>query len=185
MLIGYARVSTDDQNLEMQLDELQRAGCTDICSDKLGGGSLARPGLDQALDKLQPGDCLVVWKLDRLGRSVKDLVALAERLKAHEIDLKCLRDGIDTSSATGRFFFHIMSAFAEMEREVIRERTRAGLAAARERGRVGGRPRRMTLGKIEAAERLLADGVPVSDVARSLEVSVPTIYRYVPVASIR
>ena len=180
MNIGYARVSTDDQNLNLQLDALAKAGCEKVFLDKASGARTRRPGLDDALLELRAGDCLMVWKLDRLGRSVNDLVGLAARFSASEIDLRSLSDGIDTSSSTGRFFFHVMSAFAEMERELIRERTKAGLLAAKVRGRIGGRPLSMTTSKLEAAERLLAGGLPVKDVARSLEVSVPTIYRYFP-----
>ena len=180
MLVGYARVSTDDQNLELQQDALGKAGCAQIFSDKASGSRIDRPGLDRALAALRKGDCLIVWKLDRLGRSVRHLVELSAGFKLRGIDLRSVSDGIDTSTATGRFFFHVMSAFAEMERELIRERTNAGLAAAKNRGRIGGRPRAMTAGKLEAAEKLLRAGMPVSDVARSLEVSAPTIYRYFP-----
>ena len=127
----------------------------------------------------------MIWKLDRLGRSVKNLVDLVDQFATKGINLRSLSDGIDTTSATGRFFFHVMSAFAEMERELIRERTKAGLAAAKSRGRVGGRPLSMTAGKLEAAERLLLGGLPIKDVARSLEISVPTLYRYFPGSGIR
>jgi DNA invertase Pin-like site-specific DNA recombinase len=182
MIIGYARVSTEDQNLELQLDALRLAGCERLYTDKASGSRIARPGLDEAMASLKRGDRLIVWKLDRLGRSVKHLVELASRFKDEGIDLKSVSDGIDTSSSTGRFFFHVMSAFAEMERELIRERTNAGLAAAKDRGRTGGRPKSMTTGKVEAVEKLLRSGMPISDVARSVEVSVPTIYRYFPAA---
>lgn len=185
MQIGYARVSTEDQNLDFQLDELRRAGCDEVVAEKRSGAGIDRPGLDGALEKLRSGDCLVVWKLDRLGRSVKDLIDLAARLRGAGIHFRSLSDGIDTSSTTGRFFFNVMAAFAEMERELTRERTLAGLAAARSRGRVGGRPRSMTISKVEAAEKLLAAGTPVADVARSLSVSVPTVYRYLPVRAYR
>ncbi len=183
MLIGYARVSTEDQNLGLQQDALQKAGCAAVYSDKASGGHMSRPGLEQALALLGRGDCLIVWKLDRLGRSVKHLVEIAARFKEQGVDLRSLSDGIDTSTATGRFFFHVMSAFAEMERELIRERTNAGLAAARKRGRTGGRPKAMTASKLEAGRRLLDAGMPVGDVARSLSVSVPTVYRYFPANS--
>jgi DNA invertase Pin-like site-specific DNA recombinase len=185
MNIGYARVSTDDQNLELQLDALKKAGCEQTFTDKVSGSRISRPGLEQALAALKKGDCLIVWKLDRLGRSVRHLVELSARFKEQGIDLRSVSDGIDTSTATGRFFFHVMSAFAEMERELIRERTNAGLAAAKDRGRLGGRPKAMTSGKLEAAEKLLSGGMPIGDVARSLDVSVPTIYRYFPVNSAR
>lgn len=180
MLIGYARVSTEEQNLELQLDALKRAGCDEIFSDRASGSRIQRPGVEQALDKLQRGDCLVVWKLDRLGRSVKDLVSLADRFRLDGVDLRCLSDGIDTSTSTGRFFFHVMSAFAEMERELIRERTKAGLVAAASRGRKGGRPRAMTEEKRLQAQAMLSEGQSVAAVAEQLQVSSPTIYRYFP-----
>lgn len=183
MLIGYARVSTEDQNLELQTDALKAAGCELIFSDKASGARIDRPGLAEALSKLQRGDCLVVWKLDRLGRSVKHLVDLGMDFRAKGIDLRSTTDSIDTSTVTGRFFFTVMSAFAQMERELIGERTRAGLVAAKERGRTGGRPKAMTTAKLEAAKKLLVSGMPPSDVARSLDVSVPTIYRYFPANS--
>jgi DNA invertase Pin-like site-specific DNA recombinase len=181
MLIGYARVSTEDQKLDMQLDALRAAGCDEVVTEKLSGAGMSRPGLARVLASLQPGDTLMVWKLDRLGRSIGDLIGLAETLRTSGVNLRSLSEGVDTSSTAGRFFFNVMSSFAQMEREVIRERTLAGLAAARARGRVGGRPRAMTPGKVEAAEKLLQSGTPVGDVARSLGVSVPTIYRYLPV----
>ena len=180
MLVGYARVSTEDQKLDLQLDALSNVGCEEIFTEKATGSRTARPELDAALARLKKDDCLVVWKLDRLGRTVKGLIDLSTKLKQGGVNLRSLSDGIDTATATGRFFFTVMSAFAEMEREMIIERTLAGLAAAKDRGRVGGRPRVMTIAKIEAAEVLLAEGMPVGDVARSLEVSVPTIYRYLP-----
>jgi DNA invertase Pin-like site-specific DNA recombinase len=183
--IGYARVSTEDQNLELQLDALRKAGCEHLFTDKLSGSRITRPGLDLALAALKRGDCLIVWKLDRLGRSVKHLVELSAKFKEEGVDLRSVSDGIDTSTSTGRFFFHVMSAFAEMERELVRERTKAGLAAAKARGRVGGRPKSMTTGKLEAAGKLLSTGMPVGDVARSLDVSVPTIYRYFPAGNNR
>lgn len=180
MLIGYARVSTDEQSLGLQLDALKRVGCDQIYCDRASGSRLQRPGIEQALARIQPGDCLVVWKLDRLGRSVKDLVSIAERFRLDGVDLRCLSDGIDTSTPTGRFFFHVMSAFAEMERELIRERTKAGLRSAAARGRNGGRPKAMTDEKLVAARQLLANGVSVPIVAEHLNVSVPTVYRYFP-----
>ena len=185
MIIGYARVSTDDQILDLQTDALKRAGCGEILTDTVSGSRAKRPGLDAALAKLGKGDCLMIWKLDRLGRSVKNLVDIVDQFATKGINLRSLSDGIDTTSATGRFFFHVMSAFAEMERELIRERTKAGLVSAKSRGRVGGRPLSMTTGKLEAAERLLSGGLPIKDVARSLELSVPTLYRYFPGSGVR
>ena len=170
--IGYARVSTDDQNLALQLDALKQSRCERVFTDKVSGTRLVRPGLDDALSHLRAGDTLVVWKLDRLGRSVKGLVDLVNGLEARAVHFRSLTDGIDTKTPAGRFFFHIMASLAQ--------RTRAGLAAARKLGRVGGRKRRMTDSKIKAARRLLAEGTPPRDVAENLGVSIPTLYRWLP-----
>jgi len=180
MLIGYARVSTQDQNLSLQMDALTQAGCERIYEDKASGSRASREGLDKALEMLRPGDTLVVWKLDRLGRSVKQLVDMVEKLRDQGVQFKSLTDSIDTGTASGRFFFHVMASLAEMERELVIERTRAGLDAARAMGRRGGRKRRMTQSKIEAAKKLLATGVQPKEVANNLGVSVPTLYRWVP-----
>ena len=139
-----------------------------------------RHGLDLALEILREGDSLMVWKLDRLGRNVKDLVTLVGRLEKQGIHFKSLTDNIDTSTASGRFFFHMMASLAQMERELLVERTQAGLEVARKRGRVGGRKRSMTDSKLAAAKRLLADGVSPKDVAVDLGISVPTLYRWLP-----
>jgi DNA invertase Pin-like site-specific DNA recombinase len=181
--IGYARVSTDDQNLALQLDALKSAGCDRVFMDKASGARLVRPGLEDALSHLRAADTLVVWKLDRLGRSVKGLVDLVNGLEARDVHFRSLTDGIDTKTPAGRFFFHIMASLAQMERELIVERTRAGLAAARKVGRVGGRKRRMTDSKVRAARRLLAGGTPPRDVAENLGVSVPTLYRWLPAST--
>ena len=181
--IGYARVSTEDQNLALQLDALKKIGCERVFTDKVGGARVVRPGLTDALSHLRAGDTLVVWKLDRLGRSVKGLVDLVNGLEAREVHFRSLTDGIDTKTPAGRFFFHIMASLAQMERELIGERTRAGLAAARKLGRIGGRKRRMTDSKIKAASRLLAGGTPPRDVAENLGVSIPTLYRWLPAST--
>lgn len=180
MLIGYARVSTQDQNLELQREALTKAGCERIFEDRASGSRTDREGLARAIDMLRSGDTLVVWKLDRLGRSVKQLVDLVGELQQRGVQFKSLTDAIDTSTPSGRFFFHVMASLAEMERELIVERTRAGLEAARKLGRKGGRRPKMTPGKIESARRLLETGMPAKDVARSLGVSVPTLYRWLP-----
>lgn len=180
MMIGYARVSTQDQSLDLQIAALKKAGCKKILDDKLSGSRAERPGLNKMLDVLRKGDTLVVWKLDRLGRSLKNLVNLITDLHRQGIQFKSLTDSIDTGTASGRFFFHIMASLAQMERELTVERTRAGLAVARQLGRVGGRKRRMTETKVKAAKRLLADGTPPREVATSLGVSVPTLYRWLP-----
>lgn len=139
MLIGYARVSTEDQNLDLQRDALTKAGCERIYDDRLSGAKAERPGLRQALDQLRSGDTLVVWRLDRLGRSLKDLITRAEQLKEMGVGLTSLQENIDTSTSGGQLIFHMFGALAEFERNLIRERTNAGLAAARARGRLGGR----------------------------------------------
>ena len=180
MLIGYARVSTLDQNLDLQIDALTKAGCKRIFNDKISGSRAERPGLTKALEMLREGDTLIVWKLDRLGRSVKNLVDLVGELHQQGIQFKSLTDAIDTGTPSGRFFFHVMASLAEMERELTVERTRAGLEVARQLGRKGGRRRQMTESKIESAKKLLANGVPPRDVATNLGVSVPTLYRWIP-----
>ena len=138
MLIGYARVSTQDQNLELQIEALTKAGCHRLFDDKVSGSRAERAGLAKALDMLRDGDTLVVWKLDRLGRSVKNLVDLVGQLHKQGVQFKSLTDAIDTGTPSGRFFFHVMASLAEMERELIVERTRAGLDVARQLGRKGG-----------------------------------------------
>src|SRR5262249_46432050 len=183
MRIGYARVSTRDQNLELQLDALDNAGCKRIFTDKLSGAQLERPGLSEALSHLREADTLVVWKLDRLGRSVKGLVDLVNELEARKVHFQSLTHGVDTKPPVGRFFFHVMASLAQMERELLLERTRAGLEAARCAGRIGGRKRRMTDSKVQAARKLFASGTPPHEVAHSLGVSVPTLYRWVPASS--
>lgn len=180
MLIGYARVSTQDQNLALQQDALSKAGCQKIFEDKLSGSRVDRPGLAKALEMLREDDTLVVWKLDRLGRSVKQLVNLVSELHKRGVQFKSLTDAIDTGTPSGRFFFHVMASLAEMERELTVERTRAGLEAARQLGRKGGRKPKMTGSKIESAKKLLSSGVPPRDVAKNLGVSIPTLYRWLP-----
>ncbi len=180
MLIGYARVSTQDQNLDLQVNALTKADCKKIFEDKISGSRTERPGLAKALEMLREGDTLVVWKLDRLGRSVKHLIDLVGDLHKRSVQFKSLTDAIDTGTPSGRFFFHVMASLAEMERELMVERTRAGLEVARQLGRKGGRSRKMTDSKIESAKKLLANGVPPRDVAKDLGVSVPTLYRWIP-----
>lgn len=183
MLIGYARVSTQDQILDLQIDALTKAGCQRIFDDKISGSRAERPGLNKALEMLRDGDTLVVWKLDRLGRSVKNLVDLVAELHEQGIQFKSLTDAIDTGTPSGRFFFHVMASLAEMERELTIERTRAGLEVARKLGRKGGRKRQMTDSKIESAKNLLASGIPPRDVAKNLGISVPTLYRWIPAST--
>ena len=183
MLIGYARVSTQDQNLDLQIEALAQAGCQKVFDDKISGSHTARPGLTKTLEMLRDGDTLVVWKLDRLGRSVKHLVDLVGDLHKKGIQFKSLTDAIDTGTPSGRFFFHVMASLAEMERELTVERTRAGLAVAKKLGRKGGRKRQMTDSKIGSAKKLLANSVPPRDVAKNLGVSVSTLYRWIPASA--
>ncbi|MGC1007516.1 recombinase family protein [Pantoea agglomerans] len=180
MLIGYIRVSTNDQNTDLQRNALQSADCELIFEDRISGKTSDRPGLKKALRCLQPGDTLIVWKLDRLGRSMRHLVMLTEELRERGVNFRSLTDSIDTSTPMGRFFFHVMGALAEMERELIVERTRAGLAAARDKGRIGGRRRKMTAETVERARRMLAQGATLLQVSLVLDVSEKTIYRYIP-----
>ncbi len=138
MLVGYARVSTSDQDLTLQTDALTKAGCEKLFTDKVSGAKLNRPGLTEALNFVRAGDTLVIWKLDRLGRSIGGLIELAADLSARKIDFRSLTDGFDTATPSGRLLFHILASVAEMERELIKERTIAGLAAARAKGGTGG-----------------------------------------------
>lgn len=180
MKFGYARVSTDLQSLELQNQALEQAGCERVFMDRMSGARADRPGLQEAKSHLRAGDTLVVWKLDRLGRSVKGLVDLVIELEKKDIHFASLTDQIDTSTPAGRFFFHVMASLAQMERELTVERTKSGLQAARRLGKVGGRKRKMDASKVEAAKRLLSSGVPPREVAKNLGVSVPTLYRWVP-----
>jgi DNA invertase Pin-like site-specific DNA recombinase len=182
MRIGYARISTEDQCLELQFSALQQAKCEQVFKDVMSGSRSDRPGLQEALSHLRAGDILTVWKLDRLGRSVKGLVDLVTALEAKGIHFQSITDNIDTSSPSGRFFFHIMASLSQMERELIVERTKAGLEAARKLGRVGGRKRKMTDSKLTSARKLLSSGVPPKDVAKNLGISIPTLYRWLPVS---
>lgn len=180
MLIGYIRVSTNEQNTDLQREALERANCDLIFEDKMSGTKANRPGLKRALKRLNQGDSLVVWKLDRLGRSMRNLVLLIDELHQRGIQFKSLTDSIDTGTSMGRFFFHVMGALAEMERELIIERTRAGLMAAREQGRIGGRKRIMTDEVVERARRMCANGATIRQIALVLEVSEKTVYKYIP-----
>ena len=184
MKIGYARVSTKDQDLSLQLKALRKAGCEKIYEDTQSGKSKDRVGLGLALEVLREGDSFVVWKLDRLGRKAKDLFDMVGDLEKNGIDFISLTDNIDTSSPAGRFFFHVMASLAQMERELMLERTKAGLDAARLKGRVGGRKRKMTDSKISAAKKLLSSGELPKDVAKELGISIPTLYRWVPATEI-
>jgi DNA invertase Pin-like site-specific DNA recombinase len=184
MLVGYARISTQDQNLDLQRSSLLAAGCQRLFEDKVSGSHSERTGLNQALDILRSDDTLIVWKLDRLGRSTRHLIDLVTALDGQGIHFKSLTDSIDTSSPSGRFFFRIMASLAEMERDLMIERTRAGLLIARQLGHKSGRKRKMTDSKIESGKALLALGTPPRDVAKNLGVSIPTLYRWIPASSL-
>jgi DNA invertase Pin-like site-specific DNA recombinase len=183
MLIGHARVSTNEQNLDLQLDALRQEGVseTNIFTDKVTGTKAERPGLTRALSHLRAWDTLVVWRLDRLARSLAHLIELVNRLAEQGIAFKSLTERIDTSSATGKFVFHIFGALAEFERNLIKERTLAGLSAARARGRLGGRPRlNPKSGKVALARKLYADkSNSIADICNTLHISRATLYRYV------
>lgn len=179
MLIGYARVSTQDQNLDLQRDALQRVGCEKIFTDVSTGSKSSRPGLDEALSYLREGDTLVVWRLDRLGRSLKHLIDAVNGLSERNVSFRSLQENIDTTTSGGKLIFHVFGALAEFEREIIRERTQAGLSSARARGRVGGRPRVMDEKKLQMAIELFKDpSRSIDDICEVLRVSRPTLYRY-------
>jgi DNA invertase Pin-like site-specific DNA recombinase len=179
MLIGYARVSTADQNLDLQIDALTKAGCEKIFSDKVSGVKSDRSGLSEALNFMRKGDTICVWKLDRLGRSLKHLIETVLVLQSAGKGFRSLQEHIDTTTSGGKLFFHIFGAIAEFERDVIRERTRAGLTAARARGRLGGRPRLLDNRKIKLANTLLRDrSTTIKDICQALGVSKATLYRH-------
>lgn len=182
MLVGYARVSSRDQKPDLQSDALKEAGCEKVFVEKASGASRERPELQAALDYARGGDTLVVWKLDRLARSTRQLIETIEVLQTRNIGFRCLTQSeIDTTTAGGRLVFTIFGAIAEFEREIIRERTRAGLEAAHARGRKGGRPKGLTDADLRTARTLLRDrAFTVADVARQLGVAPATLYRHIP-----
>jgi DNA invertase Pin-like site-specific DNA recombinase len=180
MLIGYARVSTDDQNLDLQKDALNKIGCESIFEDRLSGVKDQRPGLQRALDYARSGDTIVVWRLDRLSRSLKNLIEMVNLLDAKEIGLKSIHESIDTSSSSGKLIFHIFGALAEFERNLIQERTQAGLQAARARGRNGGRPKSLTPDQRALAVKLYDEKKhSVGQICQMMEISKPTLYKYI------
>jgi DNA invertase Pin-like site-specific DNA recombinase len=180
MLIGYARISTLDQTLALQQDALRAAGCERIFTDTASGALTDRPGLAEALSHLRVGDTLVVWRLDRLGRSLAHLIETIRQLESQGIHFKSLQEQLDTATSGGKLVFHVFGALAEFERDLIRERTRAGLAAARARGRLGGRPRKLTPKKVELLRRLAADKhTSVTEICQILGISRKTFYRHV------
>ena len=177
--LGYARVSTTDQNPDLQVDALEAADCVRVFVDKASGALATRPELDRVLEQLRPGDTLVVWKLDRLGRSLRHLVEAVNALAERGVGFRSLQENIDTTTAGGKLVFHVFAALAEVERDIIIERTQAGLAAARARGRRGGRPKVMDSNKAAIARQMYdSKEHTVTEIANTLGVSRATIYRY-------
>src|SRR6184192_1097663 len=183
MLIGYARVSTSDQTLNLQQDALEKIGCVKIFTDVISGSTTERTGLDEALEYVREGDTLVVWRLDRLGRSLKHLIETITALNNRKIGFKSITENIDTTTSTGKLVFHIFGALAEFERDIIRERTKAGLQAARARGRLGGRPKAQTLNtpkKVALAQSLYDNkNNTIDEICKTLNISRATLYRYI------
>ena len=183
MLIGYARVSTVDQNLALQREALTEAGCEKIFTEQVSGAVANRPQLADAISYARSGDTIIVWKLDRLARSIKQLIDTIESLRVRGIGFRSLTEALDTTTAQGRLVFHMFGALAEFERSLIRERTQAGLSAAKRAGRTGGRPPKLTDEDIEAARAMLTNpDIGVASVANRLGVSLATLYRYIPAA---
>src|SRR5215210_4896533 len=180
MFVGYARVSTTDQTLDLQHDALVKAGCTKIFTDTASGTQTERKGLAEAISYVRAGDTIVVWKLDRLGRSLKDLITRIKELEIRKIGFKSLTESIDTTTSGGKLIFHIFGALAEFERNLIRERTNAGLTAARTRGIKGGRPKSLTDKKAEMARKLYEDkSNSIGEICKTLGISRMTLWRYV------
>jgi len=182
MKIGYARVSTQDQDLSLQIDALQKANCAQIYQEKITGAKRERPELQKMLEQLRAGDVIVVWKLDRLARSLKDLIDLVNQMQGQGAALLSLNDQIDTTTPQGKFTFHVFAALAEFERDIIRERTKAGLASARARGRKGGRPKGLSKKAQHTAiiaAKLYADGeLSTTEICEQLSISKATLYSY-------
>jgi DNA invertase Pin-like site-specific DNA recombinase len=179
MLIGYARVSTQEQTLNLQKDALKQAGCNKIFTDTASGVKAERKGLDEALRYVRNGDTLVVWRLDRLGRSLPHLITTMTDLEERGIGFKSLTENIDTTTSGGKLIFHIFGALAEFERNLIRERTQAGLTAARARGKKGGRPKALTAKQVGIAHDLYEKRHPIPEICRTLKISKATLYRYI------
>jgi DNA invertase Pin-like site-specific DNA recombinase len=181
--IGYARVSSDDQNLDLQFDALKKAGCKKVFDDRITGAKAARPGLDKLMEIAREGDVIVVWRLDRLGRSLKNLIELVNRLEKEGIGLSSIQEKIDTTSSSGKLIFHIFGALAEFEGALIKDRTHAGLAAARERGRTGGRPKALDAKQQKLLFKLYnSKEHSISEICSILNISKPTVYNYLEAA---
>lgn len=179
MQIGYARVSSDDQNLDLQFDALKAVGCKKIFDDRASGAHVQRPGLERLLETVREGDSVIVWRLDRLGRSMKELIDVVAKLEAIGVELSSLKEKIDTTSSGGRLIFHIFAALAEFERNLIRERTFAGLTAAKTRGRTGGRPRSLDKKEQKLLVSLYEGGeLSIGEICGILRISKATLYNY-------
>lgn len=184
MYLGYARISTEDQKLDLQKDALKKVGCKEIFTDVISGAKTKREGLDKLLNYARPGDTIVVWKLDRLGRSLQHLIETIKVLETRGIGFRSLQENIDTNTSGGKLVFHVFGALAEFERDLIRERTQAGLKAARARGRVGGRPKAMDEKKIRQAKALLADTEnSITDICKTLKIGKTTLYKYLKLSN--
>jgi DNA invertase Pin-like site-specific DNA recombinase len=181
MLIGYARVSTQEQTLNLQRDALEKAGCNKIFTDTASGAKTERTGLDAALAYVRHGDTLVVWRLDCLGRSLPHLITTMTNLEERSIGFKSLTENIDTTTSGGKLIFHIFGALAEFERNLIRERTQAGLSAARARGKKGGRPKALTAEQRSIAQDLYDKRHPILEICRTLKISKATLYRSIKI----
>lgn len=178
-VIGYARVSTTDQHLDLQLDALEQAGASVVYKEQCSGKSADRPELNQCLKALRHGDILAVWRLDRLGRNLRDLIRIVSDLEAKGVAFRSLKESIDTTGPAGWLVFHLFAALAEFEREVLRERTNSGLAAARARGRKGGRPPALTASEIATALSMMRDPqIPIREICRLYKISRSTLYNY-------
>jgi len=182
MKIGYARVSTKDQNLNLQMDDLKKAGCEKIFQEKITGSTKERPQLQKMIEQVREGDVIFIWKLDRLGRSLKDLIKLVSEIQNKKAHIKSLNDQIDTTTPQGKLTFHLFAALSEFERDIIRERTFAGLASARARGRVGGRPKGLSSKALHTAiiaEKLYQDReLSIKNICEQLSISKMTFYNY-------
>lgn len=183
MKIGYARVSTDDQKLDLQKDALAQAGCDRVFEDHMSAAMADRPGLREALEYAREGDTLTVWRLDRLSRSLKDLIEMVTSLEKRGIGLKSLQESLDTTTSSGKLIFHIFASLAEFERNLIRERTHAGLAAARARGRQGGRPKSLNAAQRSLAVKLYDERQhTLKEICSMMSISKPTLYKYIEAA---
>ncbi len=189
MKIGYARVSTKDQNLSLQMDALEKEGCKQIFQEKVSGAKSDRPELRKMIDQLREGDVIITWKLDRLGRSLRDLVNLVNEIQDKGAGLKSLHDSIDTTTPQGKLTFHLFASLAEFERDIIRERTKAGLDAARARGRKGGRPKGLTKeskDKAIIAETLYKQGeMSITEICKHLGIARSTFYSYLKIRGVK